>query len=58
VTFTVGSATIVANASTDYDRGNCGDLRAGIEVEVRARPRSSGSILDAERIKFEKQGMR
>jgi hypothetical protein len=57
VTVTVGSATIVANASTDYDRGRCSDLRAGIEVEVRARPRSGG-IFDAERIKFEKQGGR
>jgi len=57
VTFTVGSATIVANASTDYDRGKCSDLRAGLGVEVRGRPRTNG-IVDAERIKFEKQGER
>jgi hypothetical protein len=53
VTFTLASRVIVANGSTDYERGSCGDLQTGIKVEVRGRLRAGGSV-DAERIKFEK----
>ena len=52
--FTVGGATIIASASTDYDRGSCSDIRTGAEVEVHGRPRTDGKI-DAERIRFDKK---
>jgi len=57
VAFRVAATTVIASNSTDYERGSCSDIRPGIEVEVRARPRSNGTY-DADQIKFEKKGDR
>jgi hypothetical protein len=51
VSFTVAGQNVTASASTDYHRGNCGDLSNGDDVKVRGTL-LAGSVT-ATRIEFD-----
>ena len=50
VTFTVNGQLVVANASTEYKKGHCSDLRSGREVKVDGV--KIGSVVTAKRIEI------
>ena len=54
VRFTIGSTRVVTNASTDYRKGACHHLRAGVKVTVEGTIQADSS-LRARRITFAKR---
>ena len=54
VVFVVKTTAIVVNSSTDFRRGQCSDLRAGVDVSVTGTMQSDDKIL-ATRIEFKKK---
>jgi hypothetical protein len=51
VTFKFGSLRLAVNASTIFVKGMCGDVKGGVDVEVKGLRRTDGSVL-ATMVKF------
>jgi hypothetical protein len=48
LTFTVDGVSIVTNASTDFKKGNCGQVETSRKVQVEGNRLSSGAVLATE----------
>ena len=53
-TFKFGSVAIAVNSSTQFVKGSCGDVKNGVEAEVKGLRRTDGSIL-ATMVKFDEK---
>jgi hypothetical protein len=52
LSFTVRGQSVVTDGSTEFKKGNCRDIRNGVEVKVKGERRGSGPIR-AERVEID-----
>jgi hypothetical protein len=45
VSFRLDGRNIVATRATEYKKMSCGQLRDGLRIEVRGKPRADGSVV-------------
>jgi Domain of unknown function (DUF5666) len=54
VVFVIKTTTIIVDSSTDFRKGDCSDLRAGVNVSVTGTLQSDDKVL-ATKIEFKKK---